>query len=317
MDEEELEYQLEQAARAAGLEFRPESWKQQLFLLLDEPNSSGCAGLIGYVIMAMIATSSVCLVIETHPAMGKCTEEAFSALVGFTSVDDCCSHWDTTHQEAQVWADRIHWIESVVVCSFTVELFLRLMLCRHRPRKNRSFAAYVRRPLILVDFLSVVPWWVERAAGGRSGMAILRMLRLGRLFRLLKAAKFVKELQFFVWAFYRAREGLYLLLFLVSMYVICFGAVRLSLLCADHSIGRLWSNCCTQRLRFCICWNTTSRVKHVFRKQASQNAGPVAANWGKWLLTGTWRSSLDLIAITVEGISGIAQHSPIMDPQSQ
>ena len=39
MDEEELEYQLEQAARAAGLEFRPESWKQQLFLLLDEPTN--------------------------------------------------------------------------------------------------------------------------------------------------------------------------------------------------------------------------------------------------------------------------------------
>jgi hypothetical protein len=60
-------------------------------------------------------------------------------------------------------------------------------------------------------------------------MAILRMLRLGRLFRMLKAAKFLEELQFFVWAFYRARSGLSLLLFLVSMYVICFGAVRRSL----------------------------------------------------------------------------------------
>jgi hypothetical protein len=225
IDEEELEHQVEKAARAAGFGVVPESWQQRIFLLLDEPSSSYCAGVIGFLMISLIAVSSVCLVIQTHPTLGPCADEEYAEAMGFLSAEEACTHWGTSVPRAQWWADTILLVESAVVLSFTVELMLRASLCRHRPRKQRSVLAYVKRPTFIVDTISVVPWWIDRATGDRSGIAIIRMMRMGRIFRLLKAANFIKELQLFLWAYYRAREGLLLLFLLLLTYLAVSGAV--------------------------------------------------------------------------------------------
>jgi hypothetical protein len=225
IDEEEMEDKLDQEARASGFDFTPENPMQALFILLDEPSSGFIAGLVGKTVMILIIISSLCLIIETHPPMGPCADPAKAAMWGYKDPAACCADWDTTLEEATKTVDTFHLIEAVVILVFSAEYGLRVLLCKWRPRRNRSFFAYIIRPLNVVDLISVLPWWFERAYGGNSGLAVVRMARLARVFRLLKAGTFLQELQLFVWGYYRAREGLLLLFFLLFMYLACFGAV--------------------------------------------------------------------------------------------
>lgn len=223
--EDDMEDRLDQEARASGFEYTPENCMQTVFILLDEPASGLIAGIIGKTIMAMIVVSSFCLIIETHPPMGPCADPDKAATWGYASPERCCEDWDTTVPEAKKTVETFHLIEGIVIIAFTVEYGLRVLLCKFRPRRNRSFMVYVMKPLNIIDFISVAPWWFEIAFGGNSGLGVVRLARLARVFRLLKAGTFLQELQLFVWGYYRAREGLLLLVFLLFMYLACFGSI--------------------------------------------------------------------------------------------
>ena len=245
---DDMEDKLDEEARAAGFEFTPENPQQRLFVLLEEPASGTLASIIGYIIMILIFTSSTCLIVETYPSMGPCAKPEQATALGYDSPEDFCADYDTTVAEAEEAVEIFHFLEMLVILVFTAEYLLRLSLCTYRPKRNRTFANYFFKPLNIVDLISVVPWWFERIAGGSSGLAVVRMLRFARVFRLLKAGSFLKELQLFVWGYYRAREGLLLLLFLLFMYLCCFGAILYMLEYAPQS------EACFEEAGFPECW---------------------------------------------------------------
>ena len=227
---------------------------QAIFILLDEPESSFLAGIIGKIMMLLIVCSSVCLIAETNPPWGPCADPARVAYGGYPSADRSCEAWGSTAAEAQKMVESFNLFESVVITTFTVEYLLRVLLCTYRPRRNRAFWAYVCKPLNVVDFISVAPWWLEQIFGGTSGLTVVRLARLARVFRLLKAGSFLKELQLFSWGYFRAREGLLLLWFLLFMYLACFGAI-LFLVEYDSQ-----SEACFAEAGFPECWGTDAEL---------------------------------------------------------
>ena len=254
VSEDDIEDKLEQQARAAGFVYTPENCMQSVFILLDDPESGFFASVIGKIIMLLIMMSSFCLIGETYPPWGPCADPVRVAYGGYPSADRSCEVWDTTAAEAQKMVDTFHLIETVVIITFTVEYLLRVLLCTYRPRRNRRFWPYVIKPLNVVDFISIAPWWLVFFFGGRSGLAVVRLARMARVFRLLKAGSFLKELQLFVWGYVRAREGLLLLFFLLFMYLACFGAI-LYLVEYDSQ-----SEACFAEAGFPECWGTDAEL---------------------------------------------------------
>ena len=217
VSEEEREERLAEEARAAGFKHVPESVPQAMFIFLDEPTSSFPALIMSLFILVLIVLSSTCFIMETHPLI-RCDTEEF------------CNEWDTTLATAQANRDLFHIIEYVAIITFTLEYIARMALCPFRPRSNRSFFKYFKKPLNIVDLLAIAPFWAEKATchGGEtcnSGISIIRLLRLARVFRVLKAGNFAGELQIFIWGYYRAREGLLLLFFLLFLYLCMFAAL--------------------------------------------------------------------------------------------
>lgn len=246
MDEDEIADRLAEEARAAGFKHEAENWMQSLFILLDEPASGIPATLFSLFILVLIAASSTCFLAESHPQF-RC------------DTDEFCEEWGTTKEDAEAWRDIFHITEWISIVVFTIEYTLRMMVCSWRPRANRSFLKYFKKGLNIVDLLAIVPFWVEhllcKGPDGQcnSGASVIRILRLARIFRVMKAGNFANELQVFIWGYYRAREGLLLLFFLLFLYLCLFAAL---LYMSEYDAQ---SEACFTEAGYSMCWQDLGR----------------------------------------------------------
>jgi hypothetical protein len=240
LDEEEIADRLAEEARAAGFKHEPENFMQRCFIFLDEPNSSIPATIFSVFILVLIVASSGCFLAESHPAI-RC------------DTDEFCEEWETTVKDAEDKRTMFHIIEWVSIVTFTIEYTLRMIFCKWRPRANRSFFKYFRKSLNIIDLLAILPFWIEHATCGKnqtcnSGASVIRLLRLARIFRVLKAANFANELQVFIWGYYRAREGLLLLFFLLFLYLCLFAAL---LYMSEYNPQ---TESCFEQAGYPMCW---------------------------------------------------------------
>ena len=84
--------------------------QRRLFVLLDEPDSSPLAALIGFGILMMIFLSSLCFVAET-------------------------TEWAKSQESVQ---DVMYAVEIVCIAGFSVEYVTKLACCTHRLSPNPS-----------------------------------------------------------------------------------------------------------------------------------------------------------------------------------
>lgn len=80
--------------------------------------------------------------------------------------------------------------EAVSVVVFTVEYILRIWACIEDPNVS-SRISYVFSFFAMVDFLSIIPWWIALAFNAESP-DFTTALRVFRLIRLLKADKYLQ-----------------------------------------------------------------------------------------------------------------------------
>ena len=180
-------------------------------------DSSPLAKIVGGVIMFLIFAGSVSFVVETVP-----------------SVRQSKSAMDITGG-----------LELVCIACFTIDYLGRAITCSSRPGPDKSVIRYLIRPLNLIDFLSIAPFYAELFLNfGAGSFAILRMLRMARIFRILKVGSMARDLQLFSSGMARALPGLELLSFLL---LICASFVALLIwIAAIH---------CLHYHRFgCVCF---------------------------------------------------------------
>lgn len=101
---------------------------------------------------------------------------------------------------------------------FTVEYGLRLISVRRPWLYCRSFFG-------VVDFLSIIPTYLDFLFPGIKYMLIVRVLRLLRVFRVLKLSEYMSEAQVLMQALNQSRHKILVFLYTVCTLVIVFGSL--------------------------------------------------------------------------------------------
>ena len=172
--------------------------RQTIFMLLDESESSILATIISIGVLVLIVASSSCFILETLP-------------------------WVRAEPS---YVEKMHAVEITCIVVFTFEYLARVLTCSQRPRKDRSVCSYLIKPMVIVDLVSILPFYIELIIGGEeSGLAVVRMLRMSRIFRVLKVGSYAEDLQLFVEGMRRSGEGLLVLTFLLGLYLVVFAAL--------------------------------------------------------------------------------------------
>ena len=81
-------------------------------------------------------------------------------------------------------------LDAIAVFIFSMEYIFRLYSCVENPELQNRFAArfnYARRPIVIIDFLAIVPFFLESLL---NQLIDLRFLRIFRLMRLLKLTRY-------------------------------------------------------------------------------------------------------------------------------
>lgn len=163
--------------------------RNQVWALLDNPNSSSWAYVVAVFIMVLIGVSSTAFVVETLPEFR----------------DGASAH---------IWQG----IEIVCIFFFTVEFLGRLL-------SAPNTLEFVRSPLNIIDFLAVVPFYIELALGSTGiggSSAVFRVVRLVRVFRVFKLSRYLSWVKVFTKAMSTSLQPLIMLLVVVLIGMVIF-----------------------------------------------------------------------------------------------
>lgn len=121
----------------------------------------------------------------------------------------------TLHERFARWFFYTEWFFTLL---FTVEYVLRLISVRRPWLYCRSFFG-------IVDFLSIIPTYLNFLFPGIKYMLIVRVLRLLRVFRILKLSEYLSEAQILMQALSQSRHKILVFLYTVCTLVIVFGSL--------------------------------------------------------------------------------------------
>lgn len=144
-------------------------WLEKIRKTFEEPSSSVAAQIVASVSVIFVIVSMVMLCASTLP------------------------DWDTAKRNT-VEEQRI--VEAVCIGWFTAECIVRFLVARDK-------WDFMRRPLNIIDFIAITPYYVTMALAGAGmpgaglGVAgvLLRVLRMMRVFWLMKLARHFLGLQ--------------------------------------------------------------------------------------------------------------------------
>jgi hypothetical protein len=179
-------------ASAAAAAFDDLSVRQKIWLLLDDPTSSRAAQLIAAVVMVLILVSCTAFVVQTLPE--------------YMAQDE---------GETNAWSV----IERVCVAVFSLEFALRAGSCP-------DAWAFARNPLNAIDFVAVLPFYLELVLGASAGGgAVVRIVRLVRVFRVFKISRYLPWVRVFSNALLLSLAPLVMLVLVVALAVVIFSSV--------------------------------------------------------------------------------------------
>lgn len=132
-------------------------------------------------------------------------------LISLILLNFACYIIQTDAHIADACGEAIRGFEFISVLIFTIELILR-MVCVERWRN-------IFHPMMIVDFLAVVPYYLTFVS---VNTVILRILRLSRLLRAAKLIRYTTALQRIARAFYRRKDEIIVtgLIFTIAVILI-------------------------------------------------------------------------------------------------
>ena len=165
------------------------SIREAIWVTLDDPSSSRAAQLIAAIVMGMIIVSCTAFVIQTLPQYIESTDNTWNI------IEDLC------------------------ITVFTIEFCLRIGSAPSRWK-------FIRQPLNIVDFLAILPFYLELLLGtAAGGSAVIRIIRLVRIFRIFKLSRYLPWVRVFTNALALSLQPLLMLVLVVMIAVVLFSSV--------------------------------------------------------------------------------------------
>lgn len=170
------------------------SFKRKLFLVLDDHTSRKPLNRFFHgLLFTLIIISSLLLIIESVNTLGK------------------------------VYSMYFYSLEVLTMVFFTIEYLMRVYTCTEQSTyKHPIFGRlrFVFTPLMLIDILSIIPFYLIIFSSNYSGFYIFSIFRVLRLF---KAIRYVKAFKIIGKVFYIQREQL-LVSFVFIIFVFVFAS---------------------------------------------------------------------------------------------
>lgn len=181
-DDDEMTRRLAQGdpsdVRSGGLWSR---WQRRVWALFEDPYSSKYARWVALASLFFILVSITTFCLETH--------EAFNPIINRTEVEQVDNITvERIYQETET-AAYLTYIEGVCVVWFTFEFLMRITFC---PNK----LDFIRNALNIIDFVAILPFYLEVGLSGLSSKAakdVLGFLRVVRFVRILRIFKLTRH----------------------------------------------------------------------------------------------------------------------------
>uniref|UniRef100_A0A3Q4GA28 Potassium voltage-gated channel, Shaw-related subfamily, member 3a n=2 Tax=Pseudocrenilabrinae TaxID=318546 RepID=A0A3Q4GA28_NEOBR len=152
---------------------RWEVWQPWMWALFEDPYSSKYARYVAFASLFFILLSISTFCLETHEVFNTIYNKTENVTVG-----------NVTREEVR-W---LTYVEGVCVIWFTIEVMARVIFC---PDK----AEFFRSALNIIDFVAIVPFYLEVALSGLSSktakdvLSFLRVVRFVRILRIFKLTR--------------------------------------------------------------------------------------------------------------------------------
>ncbi|KAM4602415.1 potassium voltage-gated channel subfamily C member 1a isoform 2-T2 [Polymixia lowei] len=154
-------------------------WQKRVWALFEDPYSSKYARWVAFASLFFILVSITTFCLETH--------EAFNPIFNFTDTDPV-DNTTRTYLEPETVV-YLTYIEGVCVIWFTFEFLMRVTFC---PNKLE----FIRNTLNIIDFVAILPFYLEVGLSGLSSKAakdVLGFLRVVRFVRILRIFKLTRH----------------------------------------------------------------------------------------------------------------------------
>lgn len=232
--------------------------RQYIYFLFHDEKFNIVAWLIFIGVMILIFISTVAYVLETIPALE--THKIWDVLEAFVSI------------------------------AFTVEYLMRIIVVRNR-------LEYALVPLNMVDFLAVIPWYLEIGLGFNGAiLRMIRVIRLARISRLRTSASVSEYIEVMKATLEKtAKESFGMLAALLFLEIIVFSSlIYVAEKDADHPGQGNQFNSIPSSSWWCVVTITTVGYGDMFP----------TTTWGKIIGTVTTFTGLIVMAIFVIIIGG-------------
>ncbi|XP_029016650.1 potassium voltage-gated channel subfamily C member 2 isoform X3 [Betta splendens] len=156
-------------------------WQPVIWNLFEDPYSSRAARFIAFASLFFILVSITTFCLETH--------EAFNKIINKTELMRNSSAADSGPQYEIETDPALTYVEGVCVFWFTIEFLVRVTFC---PVKLE----FVKSVLNIIDFVAILPFYLEVGLSGLSSKAakdVLGFLRVVRFVRILRIFKLTRH----------------------------------------------------------------------------------------------------------------------------
>ncbi|XP_039617842.1 potassium voltage-gated channel subfamily C member 2 isoform X2 [Polypterus senegalus] len=172
---------IEDVVSPDGKVSRWRKWQPLVWALFEDPYSSRAARFIAFASLFFILVSITTFCLETH--------EAFNTVINKTELIRNGSIMEMSTQFEIETDPVLTYIEGVCVLWFTFEFLVRIIFC---PDKLE----FVKNLLNIIDFVAILPFYLEVGLSGLSSKAakdVLGFLRVVRFVRILRIFKLTRH----------------------------------------------------------------------------------------------------------------------------
>ena len=113
---------------------------------------------------------------------------------------------------------EFYYAEFFITIIFTIEYLLRIICIKDKEE-------YIFSPIGIIDFLSIIPFYISLIFPVWHFVAIIRMLRILRIFRIFNLAEYMHDGRFIVSALKHSSRKIYIFLLFMIIFIVIIGAM--------------------------------------------------------------------------------------------